>query len=259
MTELLCLLDSIVADEDLNMFTFENQYNVDDENLRSICEGYFKKFLDIYKRLERHEYSKIAIYVKENLRSDTAHMLSRNISCILDCAKANDYNKDDKKSLNKKCYIQVCKLLDHINLQIQYSFSILGVETTIQKFREEKEQASATIEDAKKTALESKEESKSVKQQVISILGIFSGIVVAFSFSITTIGEALSNVTSMNVHKIAFLIFALGIVFVNALTLLMVFVAKLSGFSLKNKAMWFTYGIINVVLISLMIYLNKWI
>ena len=104
------------------------------------------------------------------------------------------------------------------------------------------------VEEVKKVFDEAKKEAKDLKIQVISILGIFAGIVVAFSFSISTIGEALSNLTNVNLLKVALIIFVLGIVFINTISLLMIFVAKISGFSLENKQMWKAYKYINIFL-----------
>jgi len=105
------------------------------------------------------------------------------------------------------------------------------------------------VEEVKNVFVEARKETKNLKAQVISILGIFSGIVVAFSFSISTIGEALSNLTDKNIFNIAFLVFVLGIVFVNTISLLMVFIAKMSGFSLNNETTWKMYLLVNVILV----------
>ena len=50
-----------------------------------------------------------------------------------------------------------------------------------------------------------------------------------------------------------FVVFALGVVFVNALAVLMCFVAKLAGFNLQKKMPYIVLGIANLVLIFLMI------
>ena len=248
MTELISLLNEIVRDTKLDSFVMDG-LATSEQKCREICEIYFQRFKTIYDRVGRHEYSKIAKFAR-SLKDDQLAELSRKIELIINCAAENEHNSVES---TKDCYEKLLKLHDHIDLQIEYLSGIGLVDVMANEISTKQLKAVELVDEAKETVKNAKEETQNLKSQLVSILGIFSGIVVAFSFSITTIGEALSNLKNSKVFYIAFLIFALGIVFINAITLLMVFVAKISGFSLKNKAMWWTYGVVNAILVSLTI------
>jgi len=244
MTEFISVLKSIVEDKELDFFVMDER-NVNYNECKAISKRYFERFQDVYTRIDRHEYSKVARYVR-TLQADQLSELSRKIMLILDCTKEQENSKDKKA---KESYRKLLKLLDHVDLQIVYLSETGRVDAIATEINASKGEMFDKVEEVKNVFVEARKETKNLKAQVISILGIFSGIVVAFSFSISTIGEALSNLTDKNIFNIAFLVFVLGIVFVNTISLLMVFIAKMSGFSLNNETTWKMYLLVNVILV----------
>ena len=250
MTELIDLLKEISIDKQFDSFIEDSK--LEDNEFYVICDDYFKRFSSIYVSIGRHKYSKLASFAK-TLHGDELSLLSRKISLIISCATDNNIESEGSKE-EKECYLKLQKLLDHLELQIESASGIGQVGILVDSFKSEYNKAIAVIDNAQEEIKNESEQNVKLKGQLISILGIFAGIVVSFSFSITTIGSALSSLSSTEPVKLAFIISLLGVVFINAICLLMVFVAKLSGFIASRKIPWITYLVANFILIFLTIF-----
>lgn len=244
MTDLIKLLDKLCYDKKMDKYAIDGERN---EEFYKDCEQYFKDFETIYDKIDRHMYSSISDHI-DSIEDDAVDILIDKLSLIDEYAKYNQINKKENK-----CLRSFLKLYDHIKLEAKRSMRYRHMEQMFTSFSNEKKEASKMIEEAQETVKEAKDQTKHLSQQLIAILGIFAGIIVTFSFSITTIGEALANLTDINAFRMLFVVFALGVVFVNSVAVLMSFVAKLSGFSMLKKVPYIVLITANVVLITLMI------
>ena len=252
MVELIRLLNKISTDGNLNAFMEDD--NMEDDNFNVVCEKYFNEFKVVYQRIGRHEYSEIARYIDEELQNDAMGVLNSNMYGVLEWAKKNRYNEDSPETEDGRCYKNLFKLYDHIKLEIQRSSGIKLVNEMISHLESKKAEAQKLISEAKSTVDDHELKIKHLTEQLIAIIGIFAGIVVAFSFSISNIGEALSNLSANNALDLVMLIFALGAVFITALAVLMYFVAKLAGSRAEGKAPWVMYGVsVGVLVLSTLI------
>ncbi len=250
MTELISLLDTISKDIDFHGAIAD----IDEDTIRPKADEYFRRFIEVYSTLERHKYSDIARYVHSQT-PDIVDSLRDGIKCIIECAEMNCYNEDEEYSENKKCYLKICKLFDHIELEAARYQTIKKIELIAQENAEHEQATMELITRAEKNVTEAKRHAKNLSQQLISILGIFAGIIVTFSFATTVIGETVATMPKSEVTYIGFVISLLGVVFLNLIAFLLTFVTKLSGHEFKKTFPWLIYTISNLVIIALTVFL----
>jgi len=249
MTELIELLDEIAKNEEFHIAIMDE----DEDAIRKISDDYFKKFEIFYSRVERHKYSDVSKYISDEIPDKMDH-LREGILCIIESAQKNEYDMDDAESSAKKCYIKIVKLHDHIELEMLRLSSINKLKFIGESFNRQKDEIDTSLQKIKSNIDDSEKRVKSLSEQVISILGIFAGIVVTFSFATSSIGEALAHLTELNAIYLGFIICLLGLVFVNAISLLMIFVWKLSRNEPISAVIWVAYGIVNLILIFMTIF-----
>lgn len=249
MTELIELLDEIAKNKEFHIAIMDE----DEDAIRKISDDYFKKFEIFYSRVERHKYSDVSKYISDEIPDKMDH-LREGILCIIESAQKNEYDMDDAESSAKKCYVKIVKLHDHIELELLHLSNINKLKFIGESFDRQKNEIDASLRKVEKNIKKSQNRIKSLSEQVISILGIFAGIIVTFSFATSSIGEALAHLTELNAIYLGFIICLLGLVFVNAISLLMIFVWKLSGNENISAAIWVAYGITNLVLVFMIIF-----
>ena len=103
------------------------------------------------------------------------------------------------------------------------------------------------LRETEKTVNETRDQTKGLSQQLISILGIFAGIIVTFSFATTIVGETVANLAKSDVVYLGFIISVLGTIFMNVLAFLLSFVTKLSGHKFSQKFPWLVYVVGNLI------------
>lgn len=249
MTELINLLDEIAGDIDFHCSIIDN----DEELMRSRADAYFIRFQEIYARIGRHRYSDVSKYIDSALQ-DTVDALSEGVKCIISCAEANQYDEDPKGTVNRECYQKINKLCDHIELEAARYSSIKKMELMAESYADKEKHISDLIKDTELTVSETQDQAKNLSQQLISILGIFAGIIVTFSFATTIVGETIANLAKSDVVYLGFIISVLGTIFMNVIAFLLSFVTKLSGHTFAKKFPWFVYVVGNLVAIGLSLF-----
>ena len=170
---------------------------------------------------------------------------------ILEDARSNEYDHDTEEPQNLECYKKVLKLADHIELEASRLSSVYQIKVIADRAESTYQKSDDLLKKSEQSIEDTKDKAQKLSQQLISILGIFAGIVVTFSFATSTIGEALSNLTQANVCHLGFIICLLGVIFANVVAMLMSFVTKLSWSKMRSAIPWVLYSVINVVLITL--------
>ena len=249
MTELIGLLDKIALDS-----AFQNAImDGDEDNIRRISDEYFKDFKAFYSRVDRHRYSDISKHLETQMQDAREHLLS-GIKYIVESAQENDYDKDSETSECRMCYEKINKLYDHIELEVARNSSIHRIKLIADEQNELKQDVENATGQIKTTVKEAEDKVKKLSEQVISILGIFAGIIVTFSFATTVAGETVISLSESDIMHLCFVIALLGLIFINVIGLLMSFVGKLSGHSIKGAFPWVVYGIGNGLIIIAMTY-----
>ena len=249
MTELLRLLDSIVSND-----TYHNAIEANDsDKIREVSDEYFGKFKRFYCRVDRHRYSDIS----KHLASKTPDVLDRlrdGMNQILDDARKNNYDHDTEEPQNQDCYKKIVKLADHIELESSRLSSVVQIKVVADRANATYQKSNELLETAKESINLTSERAGKLSQQLISILGIFSGIVVTFSFATSTIGGAFSNLANINASQLGFVICLLGFVFSNVVAVLMSFITKLAWSKMRTAIPWLLWFLVNAILISLTVF-----
>lgn len=251
MTELITILGKIADDLEFQISIIDNE---DEQVIREKADNYFKELSAFYKRVDRHRYAEISRFLNDRMQDDRDHLLA-GIKCILECAQKNEYDKDEEGSDTRSCYVKICKLCDHIELEVLRLSSTSKIKAVADSYDKNKKSVDDLLAEARTTLNDTERKAKNLSQQLISILGIFAGIIVTFSFATTVVGETVTTMAKGDVMHLCFVISLLGLIFINVIGLLMSFVGKLSGHNIKGSFPWAVYGIGNgLVLISMIFF-----
>ncbi|EHK2349193.1 MAG: hypothetical protein ACLRYN_15490 [Clostridium perfringens] len=207
--------------------------DLDDKSLKF----YIEKFEQIYSCKYRHEYSEVT-KVLFSIKNDEARDFLP--SKIKDIGNSIE-NKDIKK--------RVLKLWDHINLE----------NIRLQKLKEISEEANSAFtevnaikkkySDLDKQWKEISEQAKLVDEKLqrmdkdidnstsksITILGIFAGIVMAFTGGISFIASSLQNMHQVSVYRIVLVIILLATSMFDIVFMLMYMIGKFTNSYIGGK------------------------
>ena len=202
----------------------------EDELTSENLELYKKSFEEIYSNEFRHEYSEITrvlFLIDGDEQRDFLAEKIKNISDKFDDGKV-------KTGINK--------LWDHINLEnirlaefrktnAKIDSSINDFNKTINNLKELSEQAEQT-EEKLKDVQNSLNESNS---RFITILGIFSGIVMSFSGGLSFIASSLQNINSISRYRLIFVILLLATAIFNIIFMLIYSIGKFTNTTVGKK------------------------
>ena len=186
MDALFQLLDELLE------YPIETSDDISDAEL----ETYFKKFSRIYCNKFRHWYSLISDYLGKRT-PDVYSTLDNGLRLIADYGKRVHPKSDEVNA-------GIDKLLD-----------------------ETKNLYAATVQsssDAQNKAMEVQKNVEHYHEQSVSILGIFSAVVLAFMGGISFSSSVLANFASVSMFRLIITIVLLGFVVFNALFILLRFV-----------------------------------
>jgi len=249
MTELITLLNDIATDLEFHCSITD----CDEDLMRAKADDYFMQFKDIYARIGRHRYSDVTKYI-DSLLQDTVDSLRDGVRTIISCAEANEYDADTEDPLKQECYKKINKLSDHIELEAARYSSIKKIQLIAETHSKQEEDMLKLLQETGDTVTETHEQAKNLSQQLISILGIFAGIIVTFSFATTIVGETIANLAKSDVVYLGFIISVLGAIFMNVIAFLLSFVTKLSGHSFTKKFPWLVYIVGNLITVGLALF-----
>lgn len=205
----------------------------DISQLDNLCD-IVKKY---YANNKRHKYSEVSAYLME---TDDIEYLLENLRRIQ--SRLGEYLENESIS------IKVFKLIDHITLElnrIKYNskaFSEMNLHTMNMALANAGKAVSAEMDRLKKEQSqkidlevnEFREETKSLKNKVedsysqfVSILGIFSAVVVVFFGGMTAFGELFANMQNISRFKLTFMTSLIGLIVFNLVFMFLYVLAKL--------------------------------
>ena len=226
----------------------------DNAKLQEWCD----KLCKYYEINERHWYSEITEYI---LSCDGGIEYMERVIPIL--RHMHDSLPPDKDQFHKN----INKLIDHIQLEIQRiryindtlqkstldAFIALHNEQTSQ-LKELYESTASEVEVVKSSAKEMEEKVKNSEKEYISILGIFSAVVLSFNGGMLFSSSVLENISNGSIFRVTLISLILGIILVNVIHLLILFIINMTRLEAERK--W-TYPkfmiIINVILCSMVV------
>ncbi len=206
----------------------------EDEKFKNILEYILKpeqnieenieKLKDFYKDDKRHSYAIISEY-SFSKEVEELNVLAENIRGIY------RYSLENKQEIAPKIY----KLFDHINLEIVRKQSF---EKFKQKTKElansTKEEVMEEIKEAKKLAESAKQETQSMTKNYITILGIFSSVILAFVAGLTFTNSVLANIDKASIYRLCFIVCLIGLFITNILYYLFDFIRDINRKKLEH-------------------------
>ena len=202
------------------------------DNLCEVVKNY-------YANNKRHKYSEVSSYLMET--ADIEYLLE-NLRRI---KKRLGESKEDELTS-----IKVFKLIDHITLELnrtKYNSKnftdmqiasmnvVLGeatkkISSTVEELRQEQAQKiNLEIEEFRSETEELKEKVNDSYSQFVSILGIFSAIVLVFFGGMTAFSSIFANMQNINRFKLAFITALVGMIIFNLIFMFLYVLAKLLG------------------------------
>ena len=198
----------------------------------SIINQYGQELCAIYSEKDfRHSYAQISIEI-EKLAPDQRDVLCANLESFKESVspllEKGDFPAETKREVLQK----ISKLCDHVELEsIRLS--------RIDKVEYIGSEASKALTDADGKLKETEEKANALSDRVsdyhsqsISILGIFSGLVITFSCVTQFSVSSLSNFSSSNAYKVTYFLCLSFFFLFNIIFMLMYSISKLSGKSI---------------------------
>lgn len=204
-------------------------------------DEYIEDMVEIYDDEFRHSYSDItAKLIHLNKTNPQAlERISSNFSSLVDEFPKKDF-PEVYKSLNK--------LYDHIVLE----------QIRLKEVYGESKEIAETAKDLSQKATKYLKEADALKAEVITVLGIFSAILLAFVGGLTFSTSVLANLHQSSIYRVILAILLIGLVLVNILYGLFHYIDKLvmKSEGQKIKLLYVANGIILALIASTVIAWN---
>nr|WP_294668427.1 hypothetical protein [uncultured Ruminococcus sp.] len=171
----------------------------------------------------RHSYYEISRYL-EDLECDVSDMLDQSLINLFEYSAGINKSSEVTKKLSK--------LIDHVSLEslrLSRMKKVNYLETSISN------NLKITLEEVNNKKQEMEEIDRKVANihaEVITILGIFAGLVVGFSIDFQLLAQSFSNLDSVSFYKEIAYLCIIGIILFDSIFLLMFAVSRISGRSL---------------------------
>lgn len=186
------------------------------------------------KSAYRHEYSRIFGKMKElkDSNPNCLEILGQNIGLV--------YEKIQKDpDINEEFFKCCLKLYDHINLEIarmnyvdnitrEIQNSTSKLNQNIKEIKDASDSITNEIEDTKQEAKKLRSKLDKAQQETITILGIFSAVVLAFMGGMSFSSSVLESMYLSNVYKVSFICLLIGLVLANLIYVLFTFIMHIN-------------------------------
>lgn len=209
------------------------------------------QFEEFYKVNERHQYSDVSNFLYKNKLENLEYLMSNLIEIY-------EYSNDSE--FKKKIF----KIIDHVKLESLrstymtaeikeesvrvFSSSIEQNNITFRDFKrkidsqiniinQDTKKAQDYIEEIEVKMIESEDKIKKLNVESITILSIFSGIVIAFFGGLGFFNEVLKNMHKVSKYRLTFITLIIGFVLFNTLFLLMYSIGKIVDKPIRNKCL----------------------
>lgn len=194
------------------------------------------ELIEYYKENGRHQYSEVSAFLINIEEQDLDYILEN-----LESIKANIQEYDIENSSN--FYEKVLKLEDHIKLES------LRIDQLNQS-KDLSNEINVKVSDFKNDVREYEDKlnymTKNINglnSQIISIIGIFSAIVITFFGGINFIEGVINSIGEVSKYRFVFSIFITGFVMFNTIFMLLNSIAKLTGKNIRSKCKHMNDGI----------------
>lgn len=162
-------------------------------------------FLKSKSKLERILYSELSSYIF-GLTVEQRGIFATNVEKLL------LYSMSDSNQFDGDCNKIVIKIYDHFHLALHQIENVQNILTE-------------SVAEAKDSV---KKEVKGVQKEYITILGIFSSVILAFVGGITFSSSVLQNIDAISIYRLLMVIDLLAIVLINSIYVLVKFIMHIN-------------------------------
>lgn len=217
---------------------------------------YAFRFADIYDDDDnyirfRHSYGSITGHIFKECDANPNYFsnLDQNFNSIIDTVVS--YAKHPNNSLDEAkrfvlLQLQIEKLRDHISLEYTRKTDIYeGYKQKANQAELHYSEATELLDTAKQQAvnasrqyeqaIEQAKNATQIKNEVVSILSIFSAVILAFMGGVSLLGSAFQSISGASVYKVFAAILLCAMAMFNTISVLMYFVSKIVGTSITVK------------------------
>lgn len=189
---------------------------------------------DIYSSHNfRHAYSEISIAI-EALVADQRDVLCDNFRLLQEGVEVELENRTEESEDKDIIRQKIAKLCDHIDLESIRLARIDRVEYIGREASTALTAADGKLKETEDKANELSDRVSDYHAQSISILGIFSGLVITFSSVIQFSTTTLNSISNTDAYKVTYFLCLAFYFLFNILFMLMYSISKLSGKSIAT-------------------------
>ncbi len=229
------------------------KYTETKKQMKSICNGLcvendkyipqksvenINNYLIAEDKLERILYSEINSYIS-NMDTFKRGVFATNIEKLL------MHSLDTNNNVNADCKKIIVKIYDHFHLYLNQIENINNVFAN-------------GIEETKNNL---KTEIKGIEKEYISILGIFSSVVLAFVGGMAFSSSVLENINKASIYRTILIALIIGFVFFNIIYLMIYFICKINNHSIKEIiiiCIVFNALIVSGIIVTCIAYKSNW-
>lgn len=206
------------------------------------------KLKRVYTDGFRHQYSFITGKMLQFIEQKEGGKEPIDLACMAECAMVNllmplDHEEGEKDSEEYRKGIK--KLVDHISLEsarlgyisdkyqpaltklAEVEKRILESNQALQKQQESLQEQQEMLQKQQDLLTEQRHQLENQKMDFIAILGIFSGIVLAFVGGITFSNSALQGIADVTIYRLVAISTICGMVLVDTIAVAMIYVSKI--------------------------------
>lgn len=218
-------------------------------------EIFFQDLRQIYSDDNfRHSYAELSSFSEHDLNPESRDVIINNLDSILSYADENHKSDKDYDKIIKR----IGKLADHLELESMRLNRFEAIKHLSSRTENQKKELENSIKKYKNdysntiNALnEAKKQLKDINTQLISVLGIFSAVVIAFFGGLSYFTSVLSNLHNMKGYLPIVVISITGFVLFNTIICMFHFLCKMQEKKsiVKNWLVIF----VNVMLIAIIL------
>ena len=182
-------------------------------------DRYMTKLIEIYQGGFRHSYSGIFGMITTIDSEDklSIEILQQNIAFIHE--NYQEWSRKREESVPEDLLKSLNKLEDHINLDISRI-------TYTKKITEEMEEKSRATNSNLKII---NKKAENMQKEHVTILGIFSSIVITFVAGMVFSSSVLNNIDKVSIYRLVFIMALIALMIFNLVYLLLDFIAKINN------------------------------
>lgn len=194
-----------------------------------------EKLRHYYDNKGRHLYSEVSTFLYKVNEEDLDYIYD-NIESVHKVLV--DYDKEHDTEYGKK----VLKLEDHIRLEILRAQHLKDTQndnagrliTRMNRLSTESKKYTRMFEEINNKYEKQRKSIDGLNSEIISIIGIFSAIVITFFGGINFIESVLNTIDKVSKYRLVFAILITGFVMFNTIFMLLNFIAKLTNKNIRN-------------------------